>query len=77
MKFVARLVLSFLIISILVSFSLVESGVFICKGPSSKVFHKSDRCKGLSKCSTQVFEITLAEAKKLGRRACKIEYRKN
>ena len=55
MKFVARLVLSFLIISILVSFSLVESGVFICKGTSSKVFHKSDRCKGLSNCSTQVF----------------------
>ena len=75
MKYVAKLVLSFLIFSILSSFSLVENGVFICKGPSSKVYHKSDRCKGLSKCSTQVFEITLAEAKKMGRRACKIEYR--
>ncbi len=75
MKFVARLFLSIVLISFLVSFSLVEGGVFICKGPSSAVYHKSDRCKGLSKCSTQVFEITLAEAKKLGRRACKIEYR--
>jgi hypothetical protein len=75
MKIVSRLVLSILLFSILVSFSLVESGVFICKGPSSKVYHKSDRCKGLSRCSTQVFEITMAEAKKLGRRACKIEYR--
>lgn len=75
MKYVARLVLSFLIFSILSSFSLVENGVFICKGPSSKVYHKSDRCKGLSKCSTQVFAITMAEAKKMGRRACKIEYR--
>jgi hypothetical protein len=75
MKIISRLVLSILLFSILVSFSLVESGVFICKGPSSKVYHKSDRCKGLSRCSTQVFEITMAEAKKLGRRACKIEYR--
>ena len=75
MKFVARLVLSFLIISILVSFSLVESGVFICKGPKSMVYHKSDRCKGLSKCSTEIYNVSIEEAKKLGRRACKIEYR--
>ena len=75
MKYFARLVLSFLIISILVSFSLVESGVFICKGPSSKVYHKSDRYKGLSKCSTEIYNVSIEEAKKLGRRACKIEYR--
>ena len=74
MKFVARLVLSFLIISILVSFSLVESGVFICKGPKSMVYHKSDRCKGLLKCSTKVFKVSLTEAKRIGRRGCKIEF---
>ena len=48
--------------------------VFICKGPSSKVYHKSDRCRGLSNCSTEISKVTTDEAKKLGRRACKIEY---
>lgn len=75
MKYVAKLGLSIFLISFLVSFSTVYNGVFICKGPSSKVYHKSDRCKGLSKCSTEIYNVSIEEAKKLGRRACRIEFR--
>jgi hypothetical protein len=74
MKYNARLLLSILLISFLASFNTIGNDVFVCKGPSSKVFHKSNRCKGLSKCSTEVYQVTLEEAKKLGRRACKIEF---
>jgi hypothetical protein len=72
---VGKLFLASLIFSFLVSFSTMGTQVFICKGPSSKVYHKSDRCKGLSKCSTEIFSVSIEEAKKLGRRACKIEFR--
>ncbi len=59
MKYVAKLGLSIFLISFLVSFSTVYNGVFICKGPSSKVYHKSDRCKGLSKCSTEIYNVSI------------------
>lgn len=49
--------------------------VYICEGPYSKVYHKSEDCRGLSHCSTKIYKVTLEEAIKMGRRACKIEYR--
>jgi hypothetical protein len=58
------------------SFTLVESMVYVCKGASSKVYHKTENCKGLSHCSTQIYKVTEDEAKKMGRRQCKIEYKK-
>jgi hypothetical protein len=64
--------ISFLLI--LTSFTAVQSYVYICKGPESKVYHKSDRCKGLSHCSTKVYKVTQEEAKGMNRRACKIEF---
>ena len=48
--------------------------VYICEGPYSKVYHKSDKCRGLSNCSTKIYKVTLEEARKMGRRPCKIEY---
>jgi hypothetical protein len=48
--------------------------VYICKGPKSVVYHKSETCRGLSHCSTKVEKVTLEYAIKIGRRACKIEY---
>ena len=62
-------------ISFFTFFTAFQDQVFICKGPMSKVYHKSSRCKGLSSCSTEVYEIGVSEAKRMGRRACKIEYR--
>jgi hypothetical protein len=49
--------------------------VYICEGPYSKVYHRSNECRGLSHCSTKIYRVTLEEAKKLDRRPCKIEYR--
>jgi hypothetical protein len=49
--------------------------VYLCEGPYSKVYHKSETCRGLSHCSTRIYKVTLQEAQKEGRRPCKIEYR--
>lgn len=49
--------------------------VYICQGPYSKVYHKSNECRGLSHCSTKIVKVSLEEAVKMGRRPCKIEYR--
>ncbi len=66
------------ILIITLSFWISGNGnneVYICKGPNSKVYHKSDRCKGLSSCSTVISKVSKDEAVKLGRRECKIEFR--
>jgi hypothetical protein len=64
-----------LIFIVFVSFaSIQQSYVYVCKGPASKVYHKSERCRGRSHCSTEVYKVTLKEAQEIGRRACKIEY---
>jgi hypothetical protein len=49
--------------------------VYLCEGPYSKVYHKSQDCRGLSNCSTKIYKVTLEEAVKMGRRPCKIEYK--
>ena len=49
--------------------------VYVCEGPKSVVYHKSENCGGLSYCSTRVYKVTLEEAVKMGRRPCKIESR--
>lgn len=45
--------------------------VYICTGPQSKVYHKTDDCKGLRSCSKDVKKVTLDKAKSMNRRACK------
>ena len=51
----------------------IQSEVYICKGGSSKVYHKSENCRGLKFCSTNVDKVSEDAAIKLGRRKCKIE----
>lgn len=46
--------------------------VYICTGPKAKAYHSTLNCRGLSKCSSDIKTITLTEAKKIKRRACKI-----
>ena len=69
-----KLITLTLITLVFSSFTMFQSDVYICKGPSSKVFHKTESCKGLTKCSTQIYKVTEDEAKKMGRRQCKIEF---
>jgi len=52
------------------SMTFDEVNVFICKGKYSKKYHYSKSCRGLSNCSTQVYSVTLQDAKKLGRTLC-------
>lgn len=57
----------------LLSFSS-QQAVYVCKGKSSARYHKSNRCRGLNNCSTSIYKVSVAEAKRLGRTPCKIEY---
>ncbi|WP_394970380.1 hypothetical protein [uncultured Croceitalea sp.] len=48
----------------------IETKVYICKGKGSKKYHYSKSCRGLSRCSTKTYEVTLKKAKELGRTLC-------
>ena len=48
--------------------------VFICTGPSAKTYHRTNDCRGLSRCSGDIEEVSLDEAEDMERRACRICY---
>ena len=48
----------------------VETQVYICKTKSSKKYHYSKSCRGLSRCSTTIEGVTIKKAKALGRTLC-------
>lgn len=52
-----------------------QQNVYICTGSSSVAYHKTSDCSGLRNCKGTVKKITLQEAQKLNRRACKICYK--
>lgn len=47
--------------------------VYICTGPQSKVYHKTDKCRGLNRCSGDIKAVKLEDVKG-ERRACRICY---
>jgi hypothetical protein len=53
-------------------FSFESNTVYVCDGPKSVAYHSTRNCNGLNNCSTSIREITLSEANKIGRRACRI-----
>lgn len=57
-----------------INISAGDSYVYICTGPQSKKYHKTEKCRGLNKCSGTIKKITLEEAKKINRTPCKICY---
>lgn len=59
-----------------VTFTTPESKVWVCTGGSSKRYHAYDNCKGLSKCSASIDEVTLEEAEMMGRTPCRKCYKK-
>ncbi|MHA8062174.1 hypothetical protein PQG22_12960 [Aquirufa beregesia] len=79
-----RTLIKFSFVLFLISFSdesfakgkltVVENYVYLCNGPSSKVYHRSENFKGLNRCSTQISKVLLTFAQNKGRRACKIEF---
>lgn len=55
--------------------STVQSGtVYICTGGSSKRYHCDRDCKGLSRCSGDLEEVSEEDAEDMGRTPCKICY---
>lgn len=48
----------------------LETEVYICKGKGSKRYHYKKSCRGLSNCSTKVYEVSLSTAKEIGRTLC-------
>lgn len=51
-----------------------SDNVYICTGSSSKRYHCDPGCKGLSRCSGEIEEISEEEAEDMGRTPCKICY---
>lgn len=48
----------------------VETKVYICKGKGSKRYHYTKTCRGLSNCSTKLYQVPLSEARTMGRTLC-------
>lgn len=46
--------------------------VYVCTGPNAKKYHSAEDCKGLSKCSGRVVELTLKEAEHKGKTPCRL-----
>lgn len=51
-----------------------QTYVYVCTGPKAKVYHKTPNCKGLENCSKEIKKVTLEQAQKMNRRACKLCY---
>ncbi|TLF44834.1 hypothetical protein FEK29_08700 [Maribacter aurantiacus] len=63
----------FLLIYLVTNQSDTENDVFICKTSSSTKYHYASNCRGLSRCSSKIYKITLAEAKRMNRTLCRLE----
>lgn len=50
--------------------------VYVCTGPNAYAYHKTKTCRGLRHCTGEIKEISLAQAKKDNRKACKLCYKK-
>lgn len=50
------------------------SSVYICTGETSTKYHCDRDCKGLSRCSGEIEEVSEEEAEGMGRTPCKICY---
>ena len=53
-----------------------DTYVYVCGGPQSHRYHKTDKCKGLCRCSRTPFRTTQQKAESNGYKPCKICYRK-
>ena len=49
-----------------------DGNCFVCTGPKARVYHSTSDCKGLTRCSEEVREVSIEEAKGHGRRPCRI-----
>lgn len=62
-------------IQALPAYGSAETYVYICTGPKATKYHRTDKCRGLEKCSKNVIKVTQAYAEEMGRSKCKICYK--
>lgn len=67
-----KLILSIVLILTTSFAAAPERNVYICNGPKSVAYHLTNECKGLSRCSTNIQEVSENFAIKKGRRLCRI-----
>lgn len=67
---------TFLLFTMLFCSSVGSQGVYICTGPTAYAYHKTKTCRGLPRCSGEIKEISLVQAKNDNRKACKLCYKK-
>lgn len=48
-----------------------EDMVYICTGATSKRYHSTYDCMGLSNCSGEIEEVSVSEAEDMGRTPCR------
>ncbi len=53
--------------------STTDKDVYICKGTSSKRYHLKKNCRGLKRCSTNIYSVSLEDAKEMNRTLCGYE----
>lgn len=64
------LIALFLLVLISCSEGSSDNSVYICTGPKSKRYHKTEHCKGLDRCSKSIKKISIEEAQDMGRTPC-------
>ena len=67
---VASLAITLTACGILFGRTKSETEVYICTGPQSKRYHKTENCMGLNSCSRSIEKLTVEEAKKMMRTPC-------
>lgn len=50
--------------------------VYVCTGSRSQCYHRTETCRGLNTCKGEIKAVSLKTAQSLGRRECKICYKK-
>jgi hypothetical protein len=64
----------FLLVALLAPWQTMPKGnVYICDSPTAKKYHLRNDCRGLSRCTHRIMEITLEDAKKRRFELCKFE----
>ncbi|WP_234418163.1 hypothetical protein [Aquimarina aquimarini] len=69
----SKLIIHLLLVAIMTPATTIinaDKEVYICNGPHSKRYHYHKHCRGLSKCSTYIYKVSLEEAKEEGRTLC-------
>jgi hypothetical protein len=70
-KFILLISVAFLTTSATVTLpSITYQDVFICNSKNGKKYHFTKNCRGLNACKASIKELSLADAKKIGKTIC-------